>query len=640
MKPRISCLWWRIAGAAALGLAVFLGADIRPSLAQSPRFVKARAAAPKTVEPGKPFQVVVVVTIDKPFHIQANPAKKDYIPTEVVLGMVRGIKLGRVVYPAPIIAKVGRESLPAYEGTQKIVLNLTADKTVARGKVLLPLTLKYQGCNDRSCYPPVSLAVETSVVVVGAKGGRSAPAGKTSRSYNGTLILIGGDDGASPSAVSGNSLAIPGFKAGKIDQFMPPADFLKWLQEGGSQAGKADLVTLLLQRGGVGNFAGALGLIYLLGLALNLTPCVYPLIPITIGYFGKQAAAGARTAGLSVSYAVGIALMYSFLGILAALFGKVFGSQLANPWVLMVFAGIMFALGLTMFDRRDGRPIWELQLPSGLTNRAHSRTGYGGALLMGLMVGMVAAPCIGPIVVALIQIVSNTRSVPLGIVTFFTLGIGLATPYLLMGFGLIKALPRAGDWMLAVKHVFGLLLFGMGIYYLQGLLPAPIYRALFALFAVGSGIYLLFLDRAGQASAGFRVVRRGIGLAAVVLGIWSAIPKSVPQNAESAGTGIRFETPGTYTALETRLQEARAQKKQVLIDFGASWCAACKELDEHTFRDPRVVEATKDYVRLQFKLEKFESPEVQPFLKQFKISGLPVVVHLTPDDEPGRKAEL
>src|SRR5581483_3975017 len=308
------------------------------------------------------------------------------------------------------------------------------------------------------------------------------------------------------------------------------------------------------------------------------------------------------------------------------------------------FAALMFALGLSMFDRPDGRPIWELQLPQSLTSHAKSRAGYLGALLMGLMVGIVAAPCIGPIVVALIQVVGKSGNVALGLVTFFALGIGLATPYLFLGFGLIKALPRAGEWMVAVKHIFGLLLFGMGLYYLRDLLGPKPYQIVFSLFVIGSGLYLLFLDKAGQTAVRFQVFKRIVGSVAVILGIWFLLPRGgapAQVQAGAAPTAIVFEQPATdFAALQARLDEARKQNKPVLIDFWATWCAACKELEEKTFKDPEVAKATGDHLALRFQLEDFDSDKVKPFLKTFGIVGLPTVVHLVPTGKGAKTARL
>lgn len=614
-------VWWSVAVTSLFLVFGIFGIGNRKAEAQfgPPKFVKVSATAPKTVVAGKPFVLTVNVTVDKPYHIQANKTKEGYIPTVVEVG-APGFTVGKIVYPKSQQATMGHEKLDVYAGSVAIKVTLTPDKTVKAGKASLPVTVKYQGCNDQSCFPPTKAVTNAAVTV---KAGTT----KKAEAVEGTLILAQDrSTSVQTGAGAADAVSVPGFRGTKITQFMEVKPFVEWLKRGGSQAGNADLVTELLTKGGARNTALALGLIYLLGLALNLTPCVYPLIPITIGYFGRQAANGAKTGGLSICYALGMALMYSVLGIFAALAGKVFGSWLNNPYVLVGFAVLMFALGVSMFDRPDGRPIWEMQLPSSLTSQAKSRAGYLGALLMGLMVGIVAAPCIGPVVVALIQVIGSTRNVALGLGTFFTLGVGLSTPYLLLGFGLIKALPRAGEWMVAVKHIFGLLLFGMGIYYLRDLLGPQAYRYTITIFAVLAGVYLLLLDKSGSAAVKFQRFKQGVGIAAIALGIFLFVPKAQAK-------GIAFEAlQPDIVALQKRLDQAKKAHKEVLLDFNATWCAACKELDERTFRTPEAAKATEGFVLLKMPLEDFESDKVKPFLKTFGIVGLPTVVHLVPDN--------
>lgn len=603
--------------------ALMAAALASPASAQfsPPQFVHVSAVAPKSVAPGSAFTVTVQVKIDSPYHIQANPTKPGYVATEVTLGPGTGVKLTHVAYPPGKNVTLAGDLLPVYEGAVAIKASMLAAKGLRPGRLALSITVRLQGCNQSTCYPPTKVSTQAVTNVAGHPPARHADA------RNGYLIFVQstGQAGTSGTGSSGDALSVSGFTGTKITQFLPPKDFLSWLKHGDNQEGLAGRVKLLLGAGGATNFVGALGIIYLLGLALNLTPCVYPLIPITIGYFGRQAASGARTGLLSLSYAFGMAAMYSILGIVAALLGSVFGSQLNSPYVLVGFAILMFVLGLSMFDRPDGSPIWELQLPASLRGQAQSRAGYAGAMLMGLMVGIVAAPCIGPIVVALIQVVSATRSVPLGLVTFFTLGVGLATPYLLLGFGLIKALPRAGEWMVAVKHVFGLLLFCMAVYYLQGVLPAGVFRYLFPAVIAASGLYLLAFDRSGRQAAKFDMVKRAIGAAALAAAILILVPHESASAAE-----IRFASPKDYTGLQGALQQAKAQGRDVLIDFSASWCAECKELDQKTFHDPEVVKQTANYVTLRFQLEDFDSDYVKPFRQTFGIVGLPTVVHLVP----------
>jgi len=181
--------------------------------------------------------------------------------------------------------------------------------------------------------------------------------------------------------------------------------------------------------------------VFIAGLALNLTPCVYPIIPITVGFFAQQAKERkGGTFGLAVAYVLGMAVTYSALGVTAALTGRLFGTALQNPIVVGVIVAVMLALAASMFG------LWELRVPAWAMRASGGRGGVFGALLMGLVVGFVAAPCIGPFVLGLLTYVGQQGSPLLGFVLFFTLAMGLGLPYLLLGTftGAINKLPASG----------------------------------------------------------------------------------------------------------------------------------------------------------------------------------------------------
>jgi len=159
--------WWGLAAMVVLTLAGMIALSGSRAQAQfsAPKFLKATARAPKTVVPGKPFTVTVSITVDKPYHIQANPPKADYIATVVDFSGAKGFKVGKITYPHAKQAQIGSETLPVYEGTVQVKAALTAEKGVKPGRVTLPITVKFQGCNDKTCYPPSKIATQTAVTV-------------------------------------------------------------------------------------------------------------------------------------------------------------------------------------------------------------------------------------------------------------------------------------------------------------------------------------------------------------------------------------------------------------------------------------------------------------------------------------------
>ncbi|MBI2061008.1 MAG: thioredoxin family protein [Nitrospirae bacterium] len=223
-----------------------------------------------------------------------------------------------------------------------------------------------------------------------------------------------------------------------------------------------DIAGLLLHRGVFLTY----GAIFLSGLALNLTPCVYPLIPITVGYFtGQGESRRARVMVLSLLYVLGIAVTYSAIGVGAALSGKMLGSLLQKAWVLGLFSTLMIALALSQFG------LYELRVPSFLLPKRRGYSGPVQALVMGLTVGIVAAPCIGPFVLGLLLYVGQTRDPITGFSMFLTLSLGLGVPYFLLGTfsGSLKSLPRSGPWLVWIKKIFGFILLGMAVYFAKPL---------------------------------------------------------------------------------------------------------------------------------------------------------------------------
>ena len=236
------------------------------------------------------------------------------------------------------------------------------------------------------------------------------------------------------------------------------------------------------------------------GMALNLTPCVYPLIPITVSYFGGQAAKEGEGKGNLVAhglcYMVGLAVMNSALGVISALTGGLMGAMLQNPAVLIVVAAVLVFFATSLFG------LWELRLPGALTqSAAKSYSGYFGSLFMGLTLGVVAAPCIGPFVLGLLTWVAAMGSPWLGFVIFFTLSIGLGVPlfFLAVFSGQLEKLPRSGGWMIWVRKLMGWVLAGMAVHFIRPILPEAVSVALLAAVALAAGIHLGWLDR-NQAS--------------------------------------------------------------------------------------------------------------------------------------------
>ncbi|MCS7216138.1 MAG: protein-disulfide reductase DsbD family protein [Candidatus Bipolaricaulota bacterium] len=364
-------------------------------------------------------------------------------------------------------------------------------------------------------------------------------------------------------------------------------------------------------------FLWALGAAFLVGLGLNLTPCVYPMVPVTVAYFAKVA--GQRvlgTLGLALAYLLGLALTYSALGALAALGGGLLGMALQHPAVLAFLAAVMVALALSFFG------VYTLRAPAALLRRLpRAQAGPWGAFLMGAVVGLVAAPCVGPATVAFLSYVASLGDPLKGFVLFFALALGLGLPYVGLALlsGKLRRLPRAGPWTVWVEHLLGFLLLGMALYFLSPLLPELGLRVGIGLLAGGGGLFLL--------ASGLRRRSR-------VVAVLSALVA-----AAGLGVGVRWGLPARrapeipwvpYSA--AALAQAQERGTPVLLYFSAEWCIPCKELAATTFRDAQVHRELAAWTPVKVDLTEV-SPEEEALRRRFGVVGVPTLIFLGPQGE-------
>jgi thiol:disulfide interchange protein DsbD len=497
--------------------------------------------------------VQVRATIAHGFHVNAHiPAEKWLIPTTLTLESP-GASFTDFEYPDPLEAEFAFAP-----GKTLLVYEGTFFMTaLASPPPAEPVTvaLRYQACDDQNCLPP-----------------------KTVR------ITIASDAASAPKAAPTG---------------MNPTD-PSWLEQWLTGA----------------SLPAKLGMMLLLGLGLNLTPCVYPLISVTLAYFGGQSESGTSSFRLSIFYVLGITLSFAILGTSAALAGGLFGAPLQNPLVLIGLASVLLALSGSCFG------LYELRAPSGLVNRVGSaQTGQGGAFLMGLTMGIVAAPCIGPVVLGLLVYVGSQKDLVLGLSLFAAMGLGMGLPYigLASAAGSISNLPRSGEWLRWTNRLFGVLLIGMAYYFLTPLIPQELEEIAVPLLVAAGSIYLGFLEPAGNGLGGFRRAKRALGVAGLALGIWLALPGA------PLAAGIRW-TPLSPNSLSTAIDNG----KPAVVEFGAEWCLPCVEMENTTFRDPVVSRESQRFSMLQADVTE-ESSENTALLEEFVVSGVPTIIFYNTD---------
>lgn len=363
----------------------------------------------------------------------------------------------------------------------------------------------------------------------------------------------------------------------------------------------------------------------LAGLGTAATPCVYPMIAITVSVFGARREKGARAMLLSTAFVAGLAAMFVPLGLVAGLSGALAGSLAGRPSVQLFEAALMLTMAASMFG------LFEISLPPALQNRLASVGGLGvrGAFVIGFVMGPIAAPCATAGLVGILDYVFRQQDAAGGAAALLAYSIGLGLPFWLVGtFAL--GLPKPGLWMDRVKSVFGLVLVVMGFYYLRHLVPffhAPPHG----------------LPRTPWLGAAIAAV--GLVLGAVHLSLKEGTPLERARKVLSialVGIGsvwwVNYEPPAVAIAWSSNARaaadQARSQHRPVLIDFGANWCAKCEELAHRTFNQPSVQREASRFIPIRVDASE-PSDEVESIQRSYSVRGLPTVLVF---DSSGREA--
>jgi len=607
-------------------------------------------APPAAFAPGKTVEITLELRIAPGFHINSDqPVDENIIPTTVNLKPAAGLKFEAAVFPVAEMKMFSFRDKPlsVFEGTVKVKVPVTVARGFKGSQVVIEGVVGYQACDDNSCLAPEEAGFRAvfpvlSGAVAATKGAQKEEKEKAETGIGGTRGLEEpqprpqGEPAPRKELANEQAEGIAAApplnepEAGRRSAASPAATPSKASGESGSPDGLAKTVR---DRGLPLTFL----LIFLGGLALNLTPCVYPLIPITISYFGGQA--GGKKGNLIVHalfYVLGLAVTYSLLGSMAAFTGGLFGAALQIPAVLIAIAAIMIALALSMFD------LYEFRLPGFLNKLAGtSRRGFIGTLFMGLTVGVVAAPCIGPFVLGLLTYVGDRGNVLLGFWMFFVLALGLGLPFLVLAVfsGSVSRLPRSGAWMVWVRKIFGFILLAMAVYFLRPLFSDPLlYGLTMALLLAVAGIYLAWVEPTRTEGKVFPVIRNLIGIAFFIValvfaqeGIKDSMDRRIAELASRQGGVSSLGAIQWQPYKEARIQQAVKEGRPVFIDFYADWCIPCWELDKKTFSDPQVAALSQRFFMVKADLTSASNPLTKTLRKQYGIPGVPTLVFLGAD---------
>ena len=577
-------------------------------------------AADEFLDPDVAFKLSARAVDEKSVELNFEVAPGYYLYREQFKFEAVGATLGAPVIPAGKVKfdETFQKNVETYHDGVRIVIPVTQ----AAGPFKLLVT--NQGCADKGlCYPPMQRGVEVSLAAFGGNG-------STRMLAENEMPAPGAEAGAS----RGDASAAANASANSTPAPAADADAKANNANASAAAPEGSRIDAALRDG---RFWPVVGVFFIAGLLLSLTPCVLPMLPILSSIIVGQGAnvSRGRGFGLAASYSLGMAMVYTALGVAAGLAGEGLAATLQNPWVLSVFAAGLVVLAMSMFG------VYELQLPVAFTSRlsgASQRLPAGrvaSVFAMGGVSALIVSPCVAAPLAGALVYLSQTRDVWLGGAALFSLAAGMSVPLLLIGASAGALLPRAGGWMNEVKRVFGLLLLGVALWTLQSVLPASLALALWGALLITAAVLLVsYSSRGHRAGWSKSLWRRAVAAVLACCGLLQLMGAAsggsdplqpLAHLASRVGGGDqtqvapRFQLVRSVAELDTALRTAG---RPVMLDFYADWCVSCKEMERFTFTDPTVQARLAGALLLKADVTA-NSTQDRELLKRFQLFGPP-----------------
>lgn len=561
-------------------------------------------AADDFLDPAIAFRFEARMADPQTLEVRYQIAEGYYIYRERFAFRAAGAKLGTPEIPPGKVKydETFQKDVETYKG--ELVIRIPVE-----GSGPFTLTAASQGCADAGlCYPPQEHSAQLSA---GAGGGAPAlPIGANAPQMSSAPLSPAAMDAAPAMPVPAPVAAAAPATAAQ------PSDM----------AGIAGILE-------GGRLLAIVPAFILLGLGLAFTPCVLPMVPILSSIIVGEGRQAGRSRGfiLSATYSLGMAIVYTLLGVAAGLAGEGLAAALQNPWVLGAFALLIVAMAMSMFG------FYELQMPAALQTRLANTAGrqsggkLAGVFAMGAISALIVGPCVAAPLAGALVYISQTRDVVIGGAALFAMAVGMSIPLLLVGVSAGSLLPRAGAWMESVKRLFGVLMLAMALWLVSPVLPPIVQMLGWAALLFGYGFYLLRKHRhwASMAAGAAFAVLGAVQLVGAATGGRDALAP-LAHLTGGAHQGMVFKRIKTVQDLDREL--ANAGGRTVMLDFYADWCVSCKEMEKLTFVDPAVQAKLADTILLQVDVTANDA-EDKAMLKRFKLFGPPGIILFGPDGQ-------
>ena len=393
-----------------------------------------------------------------------------------------------------------------------------------------------------------------------------------------------------------------------------------------------------------GNILLILATFFGFGLLLSLTPCVFPMIPILssiiVGASKNEDMTASRGFFLSLVYVLSMSVAYTIAGIIAGVFGANLQAALQNPYVLVVFALIFVALAFSMFGYFEIRLPASIQTKLNKTTDGKEKQGIAGIAIMGFLSALIVGPCVAPPLAGALVYIGQTGDALLGGMALFVMSLGMGVPLLLIGLGAGKFMPKPGGWMEGITRIFGIVMLGVAIWLLDRVLDASLIIVLWALLLLGSAIYLKIYTN---------IITRLISMVLLILGtvllvgaISGATNPLKPLDKFTSSKSVVNTNELVFQKVKNIVELELAIKnsdKPIMLDFWASWCVACKELEEITFKDDEVIKKLQGFTLLKADVTA-NSDDDKALQKMFAVVGPPALVFWDKDKNEVKSSKI